>query len=54
MEIGLSLEKSVSDKITELAAEVCEREGFKLYDVEYLQGQKVVRIFQAYGRPIMR
>lgn len=41
----MSLEQSIESKITELAKEICEREGFILYDVEYLSTQKIVRIF---------
>lgn len=36
---------SVETKITEMASEICEREGYVLYDVEYLSSQKVVRIY---------
>lgn len=41
----MSLDQQIIDKVTEIAQEVCEREGYKLYDVEYLSGQKIVRIY---------
>jgi ribosome maturation factor RimP len=41
----LSLEHEIENKIKELAAEVCEREGFVLYDVDYGATKKVVSIF---------
>lgn len=41
----MSLATSVENKITELAKEICEREGFILYDLEYLEVQKVVRVY---------
>ncbi len=41
----MSLEESVEKKILEIAEEICDRESFVLYDVEYLASQKIVRIF---------
>lgn len=41
----MSLEQTVENKIKELSKEICEREGFVLYDVEYLGTQKIVRIY---------
>jgi ribosome maturation factor RimP len=41
----VSLEQTVESKIKELSKEICEREGFVLYDVEYLGTQKIVRIY---------
>lgn len=41
----MSLETSIEHKIKELAAEICEREGFTLYDLQYLESQKIVRVF---------
>ncbi len=41
----MSLEQSTESKITELATEICDREGYVLYDVEYLATQKIVRIY---------
>ncbi len=39
------MEQGIEAKIEGLATEVCQREGFTLYDVEYLLGKKVVRIY---------
>ncbi len=41
----MSIDQSVESKIKDLAAEICEREGFILYDVEYVSGKKVVTIY---------
>ncbi len=33
------------NKITELAKEICERESLKLYDLEYLSGKGILRVY---------
>ena len=35
----------VVDKVMPLAEEICEREGYKLYDVEFIKGQNILRVF---------
>lgn len=41
----MALKEETEKKIYDLAEEVCKREGFELYDLEYLPSQKVVRVF---------
>lgn len=41
----LDLASDVVTKVLPLAEEICEREGYKLYDVEFVQGQNVLRVF---------
>jgi len=41
----LSLEHEVKDKVEEIAKEVCDRDGFILYDVEYGSNKGVVCIY---------
>ncbi len=38
-------EEQVLEKIKEMATEVCERDGLKLYDVEYSSGSGMVRVY---------
>jgi len=41
----LSLEHEVKNKIEEIAKEVCDRDGFVLYDVEYGSNKGIVCVF---------
>lgn len=41
----MTVEQDTEKKINEIAEEICDREGFIFYDLEYLPNQKVVRIF---------
>ncbi len=40
-----NLKQDVENRVKSLATEVCEREGFTLYDVEYLESKKVITIY---------
>jgi len=41
----LSLEHEIKNKIEEIAKEVCDRDGFVLYDVEYGSNKGIVCVF---------
>ena len=35
----------VVKRVMPLAEEICDREGYKLYDIEFVKGQNILRIF---------
>lgn len=35
----------VVKKVTPLAEEICDREGYKLYDLEFIKGQNILRVY---------
>jgi ribosome maturation factor RimP len=44
-DLNKTTDNEVVEKVLPLAEEICDREGYKLYDIEFVKGQNILRVF---------